>query len=399
MSYASATDRMEDGTPYGFYYPNGFFKVSFAYSSTPTGTIDTVGALKAFFLNKDIGDLINLAGLDDSYRVSSFKDGTEEANKGYTEPMFKFVAPSTASSGFIVSIPDFAKAKEFIKNQRAIYDEFIGDGGQNLTFQKSGGLGTSSYSTEDAYTQIRLSYFDEMSESSYNGKVQIGYMVSNAFFDANFSGGSESRILKSITLSGYRSQYYLGETYSFDGTVTAHYEGGKTKVVEPTTVSNPDMSTTGDKEITVTYLEGGITATAKYTINVAEKTADQYTISTVNCTGAVINVTMPASKVAKEGDTVTFKVAVESGYTLSSVTATYSGGSIDVAGPNTTGTYSLEAGARVSVKFTNANTANSPTLKVGGTAAKNIFHSGTQITTGDDKYLLKGVCDFIYDGT
>ena len=65
----------------------------------------------------------------------------------------------------------------------------------------------------------------------------------------------------------------------------------------------------------------------------------------------------------------------------------------------TTGDYSLEAGARVTVKFSNANTADSPTLKVGSTAAKNIFHSGSQITTGDNKDLLKGVCDFIYDGT
>ena len=65
----------------------------------------------------------------------------------------------------------------------------------------------------------------------------------------------------------------------------------------------------------------------------------------------------------------------------------------------TTGTFSLESGARLTVKFTNANTANSPTLKVGSTAAKNIFHGGSQITTGDNKSLLKGVCDFVYDGT
>ena len=65
----------------------------------------------------------------------------------------------------------------------------------------------------------------------------------------------------------------------------------------------------------------------------------------------------------------------------------------------TNGTFSLEAGARVSVKFSNANTANTPTLNVANKGAKNIFHKGAKITTGENKALLAGVCDFIYDGT
>ena len=65
----------------------------------------------------------------------------------------------------------------------------------------------------------------------------------------------------------------------------------------------------------------------------------------------------------------------------------------------TTGTFALEAGARVSVKFTNANTASTPTLNVNSKGAKNIFHKGAQITTGNNKALLAGICDFIYDGT
>lgn len=65
----------------------------------------------------------------------------------------------------------------------------------------------------------------------------------------------------------------------------------------------------------------------------------------------------------------------------------------------TTGTFALEAGAKVTVKFNNANTASSPTLNVNGTGAKNIFHNGAQITSGVNKGLLAGVCDFVYDGT
>lgn len=65
----------------------------------------------------------------------------------------------------------------------------------------------------------------------------------------------------------------------------------------------------------------------------------------------------------------------------------------------TSGTFSLEAGARVTVKFTNANTADTPTLNVNSKGAKNIYSKGSQITTGSNKSLLAGTVDFIYDGT
>ena len=67
----------------------------------------------------------------------------------------------------------------------------------------------------------------------------------------------------------------------------------------------------------------------------------------------------------------------------------------------TTGTLdsTLSAGTRVTVKFTNANTANTPTLNVNSKGAKNIYYRGSAITTGSNKALLAGTCDFVYDGT
>ena len=66
----------------------------------------------------------------------------------------------------------------------------------------------------------------------------------------------------------------------------------------------------------------------------------------------------------------------------------------------TAGTFSLVAGARVIVKFNNiANTADNPTLNVANTGAKNIFHKNVKITTDKTKALLRGVFDFVYDGT
>ena len=65
----------------------------------------------------------------------------------------------------------------------------------------------------------------------------------------------------------------------------------------------------------------------------------------------------------------------------------------------TAGTPVLEAGLRVTVKFTYANTAGTPTLNVNSLGAKNIFHNGVQITTGANKALLAGTVEFVYDGT
>lgn len=58
----------------------------------------------------------------------------------------------------------------------------------------------------------------------------------------------------------------------------------------------------------------------------------------------------------------------------------------------------LETGARISVKFTNALTASSPTLNVNSTGAKNIYFRGAAITSSY-RWGAGSVVDFIYDGT
>lgn len=57
------------------------------------------------------------------------------------------------------------------------------------------------------------------------------------------------------------------------------------------------------------------------------------------------------------------------------------------------------SGLQVTVKFSNANTANNPTLNVDNKGAKKIYHRGSQITTGTNKALLAGVCTFVYDNS
>lgn len=65
----------------------------------------------------------------------------------------------------------------------------------------------------------------------------------------------------------------------------------------------------------------------------------------------------------------------------------------------TTGTFTLEAGARVTVNFTNKNTATLPSLNINGTGNKQIYHNGSMLGVGTNISLLYGACDFVYDGT
>ena len=85
--------------------------------------------------------------------------------------------------------------------------------------------------------------------------------------------------LESIAVSGQKTAFNVGDTFVFDGKVTATYSDGSTKEVQPTEVSKPDMSTAGTKEVTVTYKEGEKTATAKYEITVSASVVDGNTLS------------------------------------------------------------------------------------------------------------------------
>lgn len=83
-------------------------------------------------------------------------------------------------------------------------------------------------------------------------------------------GGDEPEVknLVSISVSGQTCVYYVNDTFSFDGVLTAKYDDNSSKQVEPSYVSSPDMSKEGEKEVVVTYTENNITKGTSYTIDV-----------------------------------------------------------------------------------------------------------------------------------
>ena len=114
--------------------------------------------------------------------------------------------------------------------------------------------------------------------------------------------------LESIAVSGQTTTFTVGDTFSFDGTVTATYSDSSTKdVTSSATVSAPDMASVGTKEVTVSYTEGDVTKTASYTVTVnaaashAGTAEDPFTVADA----------LAATKALGEGNTSTDKYYIK----------------------------------------------------------------------------------------
>ena len=107
---------------------------------------------------------------------------------------------------------------------------------------------------KDGNTVIRASAFSngDLVNKSINVKVSEDVVV----------------LVESISVSGAKTEFQVGDTFSSEGlVVTATYNNGTTEVISSGyTVSSPDMSKEGKQTVTVTY-EG---KTATYEINIVK---------------------------------------------------------------------------------------------------------------------------------
>lgn len=198
----------------------------------------------------------------------------------------------------------------------------------------------------DPYTLTKKSdngQYDEIvtnitNQTSLNVALSGRAMVN----EIEFVFQSQSTVtLDSISLdtSDAPTTFNVGDTFSYEGlSVTAYYDDGTDDIVTPTSVSTPDLSSAGQKTVTVSYTEGGVTKTADYTI-------------TVNAVSLVsIEVSEPKTAYYV-GDT----------FEKPTVTATYSNGSTsDVTNEATFSGYNLSTvgNQTVSVSYTNGTTVN-----------------------------------------
>lgn len=138
-------------------------------------------------------------------------------------------------------------------------------------FYKNGGKSIISCSTE--YVIEKVSSNPSKSWVINANKTEATFSATATTAFKSFQIEYSAAVVKApteITLSGQTTEYFVGQKFTFTGACTAKFDDGSTQEVEPTTVSEPDMSTVGQKTVEVSYTAGGTTKTASYTINVIE---------------------------------------------------------------------------------------------------------------------------------
>ena len=109
-------------------------------------------------------------------------------------------------------------------------------------------------------SEVKVKQIGDLIE--FSAKVRVIHFTSDAL--------PGSAVLESISVSGpTNTQYDVGDTFDPSGlVVTAHYSNGTTQVIAEGqyTLSEPDMSTAGEKVVTVTYKD----KTATFTIKVGQ---------------------------------------------------------------------------------------------------------------------------------
>ncbi len=114
-----------------------------------------------------------------------------------------------------------------------------------------GGIVTANYSDSTSANVTSSATFTGYNMTSIgNQTVTVSYGGKTATYIITVSAGTPS----SISLSGQTTNYVKNQPFSFDGTCTVTFTNGYQKVVTPTSVSSPNMSTSGVKTVTVTYL-------------------------------------------------------------------------------------------------------------------------------------------------
>ena len=172
----------------------------------------------------------------------------------------------------------------------------------NATISTNGNqltVGSTPVTATPAEKDANYSY----SFNNWSGIPSGNKVTANCTITANFTrteralinyrtSCSSAATLVSIAVSGQTTTYNVGDSFSFDGTCTATYSDASTKTVNPTNVSVPDMTTAGQKTITVTYTEGETTVNTTYDITVNAKklaTPSNLQVTNISCTEVTLS--------------------------------------------------------------------------------------------------------------
>ena len=328
MKYYAPTDTDSSHMQYGYLYPNGVTSIKFLHKQQTKQTIVTVALLNEYISKTVAGEFLPSFALSDDTKVANFNDASN------TSDIMVLLLKGTAdaSDGAFFRIYADTKAHAIAAVEKYIDDLKL------LGFEGSSSEGFKQYwMTDEYHSQIKItdpSYATSWSSTTY---LQVRIEITQDTLD---HWKEASVTLDSISISGQTTTFNVGDTFVFDGVVTAHYSDGSEEVVTPTSYTTPDMSQAGQQSVVVSYTnDKGETVGTDYliTVNASEVS---YAINIVQVTGATITVTYPTSLQAKAGTAVNFKVNVASGYSLDSVSVTSNGKAVSYNGPNPmTGAY------------------------------------------------------------
>ena len=198
----------------------------------------------------------------------------------------------------------------------------------------------SSFVYDDAPFQLNNNEFflqiDDFPTGSGKGSLYIK-SITLILSTSGGGGTTVTKTLESISVSGQKTSFNKGDSFSFGGAVTAHYNDGSQKnVTSSATFTGYNMNNAESQTVTVSYSEGGVTQTTTYSINVLEIVAQligisisgertEFTVGDTFSFGGVVYADYDDGSYENVTDSATF-----TGYNLSStgtqtVTVHYSG--------------------------------------------------------------------------
>lgn len=137
-------------------------------------------------------------------------------------------------------------------------DEFTYGGTVTATFSDSSSLNVTNESTFTGYNMTSVG----------NQTVTVSYTYKGVTKTQTYNINVAIGTLTSIAVSGMTLSYVKNAPFSFDGICTATFANGYQKAVAPTSVSSPDMSSSGNKTVTISFTYNGKTETTSYEITV-----------------------------------------------------------------------------------------------------------------------------------
>lgn len=283
-TFTLRTDNLVDNSTAGTFYFNstglrpytsGSYTAAYLYELTANKTLTDIAIHTSPKTSYEVGDTFDPTGLviERTYSDSS-KDTYSYA--GHTSE-FSFdpslVTPLTADyedveityGGFSCFLPIEVSLPKVLSS--------ISISGYTTSFTEGdtfvfGGTVTANYAdttSEDVTSSATVSGYDMTSVG--NQTITVSYGGKSETYQITVSAG----LLSSIAVSGMTTVYQKNYAFSFDGTCTATFENGYQKVVTPTSVSSPDMSSSGTKTVSISFTYNGRTKTTSYNITVSSQ--------------------------------------------------------------------------------------------------------------------------------